>query len=243
MLLSFRRGPLLRAAGLETQPTAAFLTLSCLCTDGHCRCFTCHSLADVGSFERGGVRVNRMTKPWRAVAIVLAAVAAIVLCGWMAANWSRLRPYHWQIVESPDAAFSLSFPGNPAASQQSEIDVIDGSEFVSSRLAVSPAPRIAYAVSWWVSQQQTSKSTEGLFAHFRDCDAKVFRGNVTAREFIVQGYPATEMTVVNSGGRVAFNRVIRAGPRIYSLWVVNTSGKFVVDKTNVSKFFDSFSLH
>ena len=190
-----------------------------------------------------GVPTMRMTKPWRAVAIVLAAVAAIVLCGWMAANWSRLRPYHWQVVESPDAAFSVSFPGNPAASQQSEIDVIDGSEFVSSRLAVSPAPRIAYAVSWWVSQQQTSKSTEGLFAHFRECDAKVFRGNVTAREFVVQGYPATEMTVVNSGGRVAFNRVIRAGPRIYSLWVVNTSGKFVVDKTNVSKFFDSFSLH
>ncbi len=184
-----------------------------------------------------------VTKPWRAVAIVLVAVAAIALCGWTAANWSRLRPYHWQRVESPDAAFTVSFPGSPTVSRQKETDAIDGTEFVSNRLAVSPAPRIAYAVSWWENTQQMSKSAEELFAHFRDCDAKVFRGNVTTRGLTVQGYPATEMAVVNSEGTVVFNRVIRAGPRLYSLWVVNTSGKFVVDKKNAGKFFNSFSLH
>ncbi len=185
----------------------------------------------------------RVTKPGSAVAIALVTVAAIALCGWTAANWSRLRPYHWQHVESPDAAFSVSFPGTPAASRQNETDAIDGSEFVSNRLAVSPAPRIGYMVSWWENQQQRDKSTEELFAHFRDCNAKVFRGKVATREFTVQGYPVTDMAVVNPEGTVVHNRVIRAGPRIYSLWVINTSGKFVMDKKNVNKFFDSFLIH
>jgi len=51
------------------------------------------------------------------------------------------------------------------------------------------------------------------------------------------------MAVVNPEGTVVHNRVIRAGPRIYSLWVINTSGKFVMDKKNVNKFFDSFLIH
>jgi len=185
----------------------------------------------------------RVAKSGSIVAIALVTVAAIALCGWTAANWSRLRPYHWQHVESPDAAFSVSFPGTPIASRQDETDAIDGSEFVSNRLAVSPAPRIAYMVSWWDSQRERNKSTEELFVHFRDCNAKVFRGKVSTRELTVQGNPATDMAVVNTEGTVVYNRVIRAGPRFYSLWVINASGRFVADKKNARKFFDSFSLH
>jgi hypothetical protein len=147
----------------------------------------------------------------------------------------------WERTESADAAFTVSFPGHPAASTQKETDAIDGTEFLANRLEVSPAPRINYAVSWWVNPQQTNKPTEELFAHFRDCDAKIFRAKAGTREFIVQGYPAIGIVVL-SPEAIVYNRVIRAGPRMYSLWVVDTSRTFVAEQGNAKQFLDSFSL-
>lgn len=174
--------------------------------------------------------------------ITLVFILTIALCAWTAAGWSRSRPYHWQRVESPDAAFSISFPATPQASRLKQADPIDGSEFVSNRLEVSPAPRIGYMVSWWDDQQQRNKPTEELFAHFRDCDEKVFRGKAKTKAFTVQGNAAIDIVVVNPEGTVV-NRVVRAGRRIYSLWAYEPSARIAIDGKNVRQFLDSFSLH
>jgi len=179
----------------------------------------------------------------RRVALTVLVVAAAVVCGWIASNWKLLRPYRWQQVESPDTTFSVRFPGSPQASTQSETDAIDGHLFLSNRLTVSPAPRIVYAVSWWENAEQNDKPTDELFAHFRDCDAKAFKGRVASKELTAAGHPAIDIVTVNAEGTVVDNRVVRVGSRIYSLWVIDGSGRFAVDKKNTSKFFASFSLH
>jgi hypothetical protein len=179
----------------------------------------------------------------RLVASSVLIVTAAVVCGWTAWNWKLLRPYDWQQVESPDATFSVSFPGNPKASTQTERDAIDGHQFVSNRLTFLPAPQISYTVDWWENPEQKDKPTDELFAHFRDCDAKVFKGKIATQEFTAVGHPAIDIITVNVEGTVAHNRIIRVGSRIYSLWVIDASGRFAVDKKNISKFFASFSPH
>ncbi len=177
------------------------------------------------------------------VALAGLVVIVAVVSAWTAWNWKLLRPYHWQQVESPDATFNVSFPGSPKASTQNETDAIDGHQFVSNRLTASPAPRIGYAVSWWENPEQKDKPTGELFAHFRDCDGAVFKGKVATKELTVLGYPAIDIVTVNVEGTVVHNRVIRVGSRIYSLLVIDGTGRFAADKKNISKFFGSFSLH
>jgi hypothetical protein len=186
----------------------------------------------------------RVTKTRRVAFIVLVVIAAAAVCGWTAWNWNRLRPYHWQQVESPDATFSMNFPVSPKASTQNDTDAIDGRQFVANRLVASPAPRIGYAVSWWENPEQKDKPTGQLFADFRDrAAAEAFRGKVASKELTVAGNPAIDIITADTYGTVVYNRVIRAGPRIYSLWVIDGSGRFAVDKKDVGKFFNSFSLH
>lgn len=181
------------------------------------------------------------TRTKRAVLTALVVTATLV-CGWTAWNWKALRPYRWQQVESPDAKFSVSFPESPNASTQNETDAVDGHQFVSNRLSASPAPRIIYAVSWWENPGQEDKPTGELFAHFRDCDAHAFKGKVATTQLTAAGYPAIDIVTVNPEGTVVHDRVIRVRSRIYSLWVIDGSGRFAVDQRNISKFLDSFSL-
>ncbi len=158
------------------------------------------------------------------VVLIMAVVGAAAGSGWTAWNWKLLRPYHWQQVDSPDGAFSLSFPGKPKASTQYETDAIDGRHFLSTRLTASPAPRIGYAVSWWENPEQKDKPTAELFAHFRDCAAQGVRGKVRTKELTVAGHPAIDIVTFDVPEvTVIHNRVIRVGSRIYSLWVIDGS--------------------
>ena len=180
----------------------------------------------------------RARRRWIAFAI---AVIAIALCGWTATNWKRFRPYKWQQVESPDAQFRISFPGNPAASQESMTATDDGSKFVSNRLTSSPVHGVIYALNWWENPAQKDKSTNKLFADFRDCNIKVFHGKILSeKEIDVQGHPAIDTVVFAANGLVVENRVIRSGPRFYSLSVLDSSGR--LDRENVQTFFGSLSL-
>lgn len=170
------------------------------------------------------------------------AVGAIALCTWTATNWKRLRPYKWQQVESPDAQFRISFPGDAAASKESVTATEDGSRFVSNKLTSSPAQGVIYALDWWESPAQKDESTDKLFADFRDCYIKTFHGKVAAeKETEVQGYPAKATLVFAPNRLVVQNLVVRVGPRLYSLWVLDSTGR--LDTSNVKKFFASFSLH
>jgi len=158
----------------------------------------------------------RTSKKWIGFAV---AVIAVVICGFTLANWKSLRPYEWQQVRSPDSQFRISFPGNPNESQISETATEDGSKFVTYKLTVSPAHGVLYTLDWWENPAQKGKSTSELFADFRSCNIKAFPGKIVSEKDVdVQGYPAKD-TLLAANGQLVVNRVIRVGPRVYSLWV------------------------
>ena len=180
----------------------------------------------------------RNGKQWAGLAV---AVIAVVLCGWTAVNWKSLRPYEWRQIQSPDSQFRISFPGTPIASQTSESAIEGGSKFVSYRLAVSPAHGVVYALSWWENPAQRDKSTDELFADFSNCNINVFHGKIVSEKNVdVHGYPAKD-TLLVANGQLVVNRVIRVGPRLYSLWVFDSS--WHLRRGDVKRFFNSLSLH
>jgi hypothetical protein len=180
----------------------------------------------------------RARRNWIGLAILVIAVA---LCGSAVAIWNRLRPYEWQQVQSPDSQFRISFPGNPNESRINETANEDGSKFVSYKLTVSPSHGALYVVNWWENPAQKGKSTSELFADFRNCNIKVFPGKIVSeKDLEVRGYPAKD-TLLSAHGQLVFNRVIRVGPRIYSLWA--SDSPWHIGRGDAGRFLNSLSLH
>ena len=151
-------------------------------------------------------------------------------------------PYAWRTVQSSSGQFRADFPGPAKQSQEPTTDVIDGSKFVSHRLASSPKPGVVYAVSWWENPRQAKSSNEELFVHFRDCDLKSFQGNVVREERLkIKGFPADDFEIANTkGGFSVQNRIVRVRTHVYSLWVIEPSGQ--EDRAAAKKFLNSFEL-
>jgi len=168
------------------------------------------------------------------------AVLAIAVCGWTAMRWTRAPRYRWQQVQSSDARFRISFPGRPIASQEHN-KAANGTDFISNQLAASPRKGAIYSISWWENSAQTGQSTDELFAKFRECNLKVFQGKIVSeRDVMVHGYRARDTEVWSSSGFIVHDRTIRAGSRLYSVVVLDSSGQR--DQDNVYKFFDSMTI-
>jgi hypothetical protein len=180
----------------------------------------------------------RTPRQWAGLAV---AVLAVVLCGWTAANWANLRPYGWQQVQSPDSQFRISFPGNPIASQTSETAGEGGNKFVAYRLVLSPAHGVLYRLDWWENPAQRDKSTDELFAYFDKCNIEGMHAKIMSEKRVeVQGHPAHD-TLLAVNGQLVVNRVIRVGPRVYSLWA--SDSEWHMGRGDVKRFFSSLSLH
>jgi len=157
-------------------------------------------------------------------------------------GWKKFRQYRWQPFVSSDARFRINFPGDPIPSQENTTASGNGSKFISYKLTTSPAHGVVYSVAWWENPGQKDKSTEELLADFRDCYIRVFHGRILREERVsTWGYPASDTELLSEDRLAVDNRVIRVGPRLYSLWVVDSSGRF--DRKNVKTFFNSFSVH
>jgi hypothetical protein len=153
----------------------------------------------------------------------------------------RIKPYNWQPFQSSDAQFHVIFPATPHLSQENTYDSEDGSNFTSYKLKASPRPGVTYALDWWENPNQKEKSTRELLAKFRICNIGAFRGQINSEEqFTFQRYPAEDIEVLSQNGMLVENRVVRVGPRIYSLWVVDLTG--YRDKKNIKRFFESFVI-
>jgi len=174
-------------------------------------------------------------KKWWVIVLVVAVAALITF------RSVALTP-QWRSVESSEGQFRVSLPGEPSKSDDPATDALDGSKFVSHRLSSALRKRTIFAVTWWENPAQSEKTPDELFAHFRECDLKVFHGTIARDERLdIQGFPANDLVVFGAkGGFAAENRLIRVGSRIYSLWVIGPSDN--VDKADARKFFDSFLL-
>ena len=168
-----------------------------------------------------------------------ALLIVIAVGGWGVTRWKRVLPYQWYQTQ-PDTQFSISFPSTPTASTET-LTTSDGIQFISNNLTSSPAHGVLYAVNWWENSDQNNKSTDELFASFRDCGMKAFHGKVVSeKKLFVGGYPAQDSAVVADGGLVAVNRVIRVKSRLYSLWIVDSVAH--LERTDINRFLDSFAV-
>ena len=172
------------------------------------------------------------------VGLMLLAVA-LVLCGGAAIHFLKPRTYEWRVVASSDNRFRVSFPSDPRLLETNEKST-DGRPFVSHMLKSAPAERVFYVVNWWENPAQQDQTTEELFAHFRQCVGDSFRARLMGKKDLrVQGYPA-QLNVFMSGSGLVDNLVIRAGSRVYSLWVLDS--RAALERENIQKFFGSFRL-
>ena len=128
-------------------------------------------------------------RAWIGMAV---ASTALALCGWTAANWKDYARTTGSQSNRQDSQFRIAFPRSPTESQESTT-ASDGSRFVSNRLTSSPSHGVSYALDWWENPSQKEKSTDELFADFRDCYINVFRGSIVSeKEANVQGNPAKD---------------------------------------------------
>jgi hypothetical protein len=179
----------------------------------------------------------RLRRLWLGLGIV---ASVLVLCGLAATYLLSPRSYQWREVVSSDNQFRIDFPGTASASQQVETSAA-GKEFVSYNIKSSPASRVVYAMNWWENPDQTSQTTDELFAHFRQCGVNVFHAAAVSKKDVqVQGHPAEYTFYVAENGLMVGNLVVRVGPRVYSLWVADPS--LFQEKENIQKFFKSFAL-
>jgi hypothetical protein len=166
-------------------------------------------------------------------------MVALLLCGGAAIHFLKPRAYEWREVASSDMQFRISFPSNPLLLETNEKST-DGRPFVSRTLKSTPADRVFYAVSWWENPDQHDQTTEELFAHFRQCVGGSFRARLIGeKDLKVQTYPA-KLNVFMSGNGLVENLVIRAGSRVYSLWVMDS--RAALEKENIQRFLGSFRL-
>lgn len=180
----------------------------------------------------------RFRKWW--VRLGAAAMLALVLCFVAAIYWLTPRSYQWRDFSSPDHQFRLSLPGTASNSQRSELSA-DKRSFVSYEIRSSPAKRVLYAVNWWENPAQQAQTTEELFAHLQECGVSAFHAApLGEKQTTIQGHQANIAVFMAGDGLMIDNLVVRVGPRIYSLWVVDP--ELIRETKNVQRFFSSFNL-
>jgi hypothetical protein len=165
--------------------------------------------------------------------VLIIGVATLVLAVCMVAWYEQSASYQWERFEAPDGKFTVNLPGKPVVRDELTTSLTGGS-FTSHSVNAKASEHAAYGCSWWENPDLIGRSADQRLGSLRD------KATVSEKHMTIQGYPAME---VQAGGdeKPAFdNRIVVVGPRIYSLVVVDTSGKH--DRKNVKKFFDSFTL-
>jgi hypothetical protein len=150
----------------------------------------------------------------------------------------RTETYSWTPFASQDGGFNISLPGNPTTGSV-ENKASDGGTFILSRVQSIPVPGVIYAISWWENSGQRTRSDEEFFRDAEECAFKAFRGGGSWKDTTVQGHPA-RLAAIFGPNEMVEGLLVRVGPRVYSLSVVDSTSRFDVD--NIKKFFGSLSL-
>jgi len=167
-----------------------------------------------------------------------AAVAILALLA--SSDCNRATLYEWHTFEAPDGTFSVALPGN-AARKDIPTKSGTGGTFISHSLAVRASKSAAYACSWWEDPSLTGQTAEQILRTAEDSGLSGVSGRLLGEEqFTLQGHPARDIRGTTQGNAAYDNRLVLVGHRLYSLLVVDVSGKR--DSQNVKKFFNSLEL-
>jgi hypothetical protein len=169
-------------------------------------------------------------------------VAAIIVVLLSSTACNRKQAYEWHTLEARDKTFSLSLPGD-AVQVDTPAKSVTGGSFISHSFKVRASNDAAYGCSWWEdSSRPIDRTAEQILDTARDgglsaADAKL----ISESRLTLQGHPARDIRGIARGVAAYDNRVVVVGNRLYTLLVVDASGKH--DSKSIEKFFNSLQFH
>jgi hypothetical protein len=151
----------------------------------------------------------------------------------------RTHSYDWQWVNLADGQSRISFPGKPIL-EETPTKSITGGSFTSHALKVKPVATVAYGCTWFDDPSLTGMSADDRLNQARDNGIRGVQGTLVSEKRIsVQGHPARDIQATARGNAAFDNRIILVGSRLYTLMVVDVTGRH--DTQNVERFFNSFT--
>lgn len=163
-------------------------------------------------------------------AIVLLAVAGATAC-------HRAPVYPWHSLDAPDGTFSIELPGSPIK-EDSPAQSAHGDLFVSHSFKTRASTTAAYACNWWEDPYFKDRTADQILDAARDQGLAGVQGQLLHEtRLMIQGHPARDIQGVARGAAAYDNRLVLVGNRLYSLLVIDTSGRG--DLQNTERFFNS----
>jgi len=168
-------------------------------------------------------------------------LAAIILVLLYSTACNRKPAYEWHTLVAPDGTFAVSLPGD-AAVVDTPTKSVTGGAFTSHSFKVRASKDAAYGCSWWEDPSRPKDETEEKTLDIaRDgglsgTSAKLISEN----RLTFRGHPARDIRAVARGNAAYDNRIVVVGNRLYTLLVIDASGKH--DNGSIEKFFNSLDL-
>jgi len=144
-------------------------------------------------------------------------LAATILVLLSSTSCNRIAAYEWRTLAAPDGTFSVSLPGD-AVTVDTPTKSVTGGSFISHRLNVRASKDAAFGCSWW---EDPSRPRDRTAEQILD----------TARD--IRG--------ITHGNAAYDNRIVIVGNRLYTLLVIDTSGR--QDTESIERFFNSLRFH
>lgn len=155
---------------------------------------------------------------------------------------NRKPTYEWHALEAPDGTFSVSLPGDVIVVDTPTKSVTGGS-FISHSFNVRASKDAAYGCSWWEDPSRPKDRTaDQILDTARDgglssANAKL----LSERKLTFQGHEARDIRGIARGNAAYDNRIVVVENRLYTLLVVDVSGRH--DTESIDMFFNSLQFH
>jgi hypothetical protein len=168
------------------------------------------------------------------------AATILVLLSSTACN--RKPAYEWHMVDAPDGTFSVSLPGE-AAKVDTPTKSVTGGSFIAHGLNVRASKDAVYGCSWWEDPSRpTGQTAEQILDIARDGGLSSTNAKLLSEKRLTfQGHPARDIRAIARGNAAYDNRVVVVGNRLYTLLVIDASGRH--DTESIEKFFNSLQVH
>lgn len=169
-------------------------------------------------------------------------LAAIILVLLSSTACNRKPAYEWHTLTAPDGTFSVSLPGD-AVKVDTPTKSATGGSFISHSLNVRASKDAVYGCGWWEDPSRPKDRTaEQILDTARDGGLSSTNGKLLSENRLTfQGHPARDIRAIASGNASYDNRLVVVGNRLYTLMVIDASGKY--DAESVRKFFSSLDFH
>lgn len=169
-------------------------------------------------------------------------LAATILVLLSSTACHRKPAYEWHTFEAADGTFSLSLPGD-AVPVDTPTNAETSGPRVVHRVNVRASKDAAFGCSWWEDPgRPQDRTTEQILDTARDEGISGVHARLLSENRLTfQEHPARDIRGTARGNAAYDNRIIVVGNRLYTLLVIDTSGRH--DTESIEKFFNSLQFH